>query len=232
MAKRFHCWFEQSGTFKNEFKKLGFEAYDYDILNDFNETDYQVDLFREIEKAYKGDPSIMDSYGPEDMVLAFFPCIRFDTQIYMHFQGTVRNMKNWSDEQKLEYCAKLHEELHANYMTICKLAIVTLKRKIKLIIENPYSGHHYLLRYFPIKATFIDYDRREMGDYYTKPTQWWFIGFEPSYNFVFEPQVLQEKKRITAKVKDGGTNNKVDRSLIAPEYANRFIREYVLEGKK
>ena len=44
-----HCLFEQSGTFKNEFKKLGYEAYDYDILNDFNETDYVVDLFAEIE---------------------------------------------------------------------------------------------------------------------------------------------------------------------------------------
>lgn len=50
----FHCLFEQSGTFKNELKKLGYEAYDYDILNDYNETDYQIDLFGEIEKAYKG----------------------------------------------------------------------------------------------------------------------------------------------------------------------------------
>lgn len=48
----FHCFFEQSGTFKNEFKKLGYEAYDYDILNDFGETDYQVDLFKDIEDAY------------------------------------------------------------------------------------------------------------------------------------------------------------------------------------
>ena len=48
----FHCFFEQSGTFKNEFKKLGYEAYDYDILNDFGETDYQVDLFKDIEEAY------------------------------------------------------------------------------------------------------------------------------------------------------------------------------------
>lgn len=44
-----HCLFEQSGTFKNEFKKLGYEAYDYDILNDYGETDYQIDLFTEIE---------------------------------------------------------------------------------------------------------------------------------------------------------------------------------------
>ena len=43
-----HCLFEQSGTFKNEFKKLGIEAYDYDILNDYGQTDYQIDLFAEI----------------------------------------------------------------------------------------------------------------------------------------------------------------------------------------
>ncbi len=49
-----HCLFEQSGTFKNEFKKLGFQAYDYDILNDFNETDNVIDIFNEIETAYKG----------------------------------------------------------------------------------------------------------------------------------------------------------------------------------
>ena len=47
-----HCFFEQSGTFKNEFKKLGYEAEDYDIQNNFGETDHVVDLFGEIDKAY------------------------------------------------------------------------------------------------------------------------------------------------------------------------------------
>lgn len=43
-----HCLFEQSGTFKNEFKNLGINAYDYDIQNEFNQTDYVIDLFKEI----------------------------------------------------------------------------------------------------------------------------------------------------------------------------------------
>ena len=43
-----HCLFEQSGTFKNEFRKLGINAYDYDIQNEFNQTDYIIDLFKEI----------------------------------------------------------------------------------------------------------------------------------------------------------------------------------------
>ena len=50
--KRVHCFFEQSGTFKNEFKKLGYEAEDYDIQNNFGQTDHVVDLFGEIEKEY------------------------------------------------------------------------------------------------------------------------------------------------------------------------------------
>lgn len=49
-----HCLFEQSGTFKNEFIKLGIPAYDYDIQNNFGQTDFQIDLFAEIDKAYGG----------------------------------------------------------------------------------------------------------------------------------------------------------------------------------
>lgn len=51
---KIHCFFEQSGTFKNEFKKIGFEAEDYDIQNEFGETDNVIDLFAEIEKCYTG----------------------------------------------------------------------------------------------------------------------------------------------------------------------------------
>ena len=49
-----HCLFEQSGTFKNEFIKLGHEAYDYDILNDFGQTDYVIDLFSQIRGGVQG----------------------------------------------------------------------------------------------------------------------------------------------------------------------------------
>lgn len=55
-----HCFFEQSGTFKNEFIKLGIPAEDYDIQNNFGETDHVVDLFGEIEAAYDGKPSLFD----------------------------------------------------------------------------------------------------------------------------------------------------------------------------
>lgn len=49
--RKVHCLFEQSGTFKNEFIKLGIQAEDYDILNDFGETDNVVDLYEQINIA-------------------------------------------------------------------------------------------------------------------------------------------------------------------------------------
>ena len=62
----YHCLFEQSGTFKNEFKKLGFDAIDYDIANSYGQTDVQIDLFAEIEKAYDGQASIFDRNRKKD----------------------------------------------------------------------------------------------------------------------------------------------------------------------
>ena len=43
--RKAHCLFEQSGTFKNEFIKLGIPAEDYDIQNHFNHTDHVIYLF-------------------------------------------------------------------------------------------------------------------------------------------------------------------------------------------
>ena len=51
-----HCFFEQSGTFKNEFIKLGIPAEDYDIQNNFGETDHVMDLFTEIRGGTQGNP--------------------------------------------------------------------------------------------------------------------------------------------------------------------------------
>ena len=50
--KKVHCFFEQSGTFKNEFIKLGIPAEDYDIQNNFGQTDHVIDLFGEIDREY------------------------------------------------------------------------------------------------------------------------------------------------------------------------------------
>lgn len=223
---RAHCLFEQSGTFKNEFKKLGIEAFDYDILNDYGQTDYQIDLFAEIEKAYRGGQSIFDDMTPDDLVLAFFPCTRFECQCSINFRGEAHQMKKWTDSMKLKYDMKLHEELSENYQTVSKMALIAINNNLKMVIENPANKPHYLTSYWCLKPKLIDNDRRLNGDRQQKPTQFWFIGFEPKNNLVFEAINCVET-RTHEKLHD-----KKERSEIHPQYASRFIRKYLIDYKQ
>lgn len=207
-------------------ENFGCEAVDYDIQNEFNETDVVIDLFKEIEKAYSKEKSIFDNITEKDMILAFFPCVRFEDQVQMHFRGTAFQQKKWTDEHKLESDLKLHKELDLMYETITKLAIVCIRKNLPLIIENPYSTTHYLVKYWAIPSKVIDKDRTLRGDYFEKPTQYWFINCEPQYNMILEAYSYNKKKIIS------NTSSKTERSLIAPEYANRFIREFIVEVKE
>lgn len=225
-----HCLFEQSGTFKNEFRKLGYEAYDYDIQNAFSETDYVIDLFSEIEGAYDGKESIFDRITQDDLILAFFPCTRFETKIIQWMCGDTYSQKNWDDEKKLEYSMKLHRETDMMYQLISKMVIVCLQKGLRMVIENPKSIPHHLTDYWCLKPAIIDKDRRKNGDYYKKPTQYWFVNCKPKNNLVFEaldyvPQIKSERV-----VKDDfGFDRTTARSMIHPQYANRFIRQYLID---
>ena len=224
-----HCLFEQSGTFKNEFKKLGFEAYDYDILNDYGETDYQVDLYSEIRGGYEGKPSIFDNISQDDIILAFFPCTRFETQITLWFKGVAMQQKKSSDIEKLEKDLELHKELSENYELITKLALIVLKKGLKMVFENPANADHYLTRYWALKPSIVDKDRRKDGDYMTKPTQYWFIGFKPAFNMIFEPIEWVEYRTHNGMRNKDGLDKQKRRSEIHPQYANRFIRKYLIK---
>lgn len=219
-----HLLFEQSGTFRDEFKKLGYEAECYDIQNEYGKTDNICDLFEAINLAYEDKPSILDRIGGGEKVFSFFPCTQFETQKTLWFRGDNYAQRNWTDTQNIEYAMNLHATLHDYYNLISKLVLLAIKRDWHLVIENPYSEDHYLVRYFPVKAKLIDKDRRKDGDFFQKPTQYWFINFEPKCNLVLEP--LEQVK--TRKVVSLGSNSK-ERSEIHPQYARRFIKQYILE---
>lgn len=217
-----HCLFEQSGTFKNVFKDLGFHAYDYDIENQFENTNIVIDLFQEINFCYNGFSSIFDNFRKNDLVIAFFPCTRFENQISLWFRGDNSAQKNWDLRKKLDYCIKLEEERSNYYILICKLVKICLDKDLQLIIENPYSEQHYLTRYWCIKPTIIDYDRTLSGDYYKKPTQYWFINCEPNLNLNYDFYYISDKKKKVGK------EHGISRSLISSYYVENFIRSYIL----
>ena len=99
-----------------------------------------------------------------------------------------------------------------------------------MIVENPYTQPQYLTTYFPIKPAIIDKDRRMNGDYFKKPTQYWFVNCEPENNLIFEPIEHTETYTISnAEKMENGHTRAVKRSLMHPQYAKRFIKAYVLE---
>lgn len=146
----------------------------------------------------------------------------------MLLNGDHYSARSWSEEKKLVYSMARHEELSNLYQLVSKLACVCLRKEIRLIIENPRGALHYLNRYWPLKPAVIDMDRRENGDYYRKPTQYWFINCSPENFLLFEPVENVEDYGPIERAKGTRHGRAVMRSMISPEYARRFIRQKII----
>lgn len=228
-----HCLFEQSGTFRDEFRKLGFEAYDYDIDNQFGKTDYQIDLFNEIEKASERENSIFDNFTSDDLIIAFFPCTRFSAMNMCVFDERNTNFRKLNKIEILERCKSYNEEQSYLYGLVCNLFTVALRNDLKFIMENPYVQPHFLTLYFPIKPKVIDMNRKILGDTVCKPTQYWFININPKNNHVNTNKEFHfggKKTLYNRKIMNEPYG--IKRSLISSKYAENFIKKYILEERE
>lgn len=218
-VKNVYCLFEQSGTFKKEFYKLGIPAFDYDICNDFGETSMRVDLFAEINYAYLHLPSIFDEILPDDLILAFFPCTYFSSNNQMFFEGTNIAWRNLSQIERLDKIIERARVRNDYYVTLLKFCKVVEERQLRCIIENPYNAHHYWRFNFPYRPAVIDMNRRLRGDYFKKPTQYIFINCAPA------GKMSMQYDKPEKFINDVST---VERSMISPDYARNFICDHIL----
>lgn len=227
-VNKVHCFFEQSGTFKNEFIKLDVPAEDYDIQNEFGQTDHQIDLFSEIEKAYEGETSVFDTIKKDDLIMAFFPCIYFEAQQMMYFQATHRNLQKKTEKEKVDEIIKRAEKREQFYILLRKFVAVCNMGGHRMVLENPATPPHYLLFtqnfFYP---TFIDKDRTMRGDWFKKPTAYWFFNCDPVKGRRSYCKPKEIKRVESAK---GGNNGlcSTERSLISPVYARNFICDFIL----
>lgn len=222
-----HLFFEQSGTFKNEFKKLGYEAFDYDIQNNFNETDYVIDLFAEIEKGYEGKASIFDNITQDDLIIAFYPCIYFCATSQMAFYLTYVNYRCLADADKIKEILKRSDKRKEYYDRLIKFCAVCMKKNIRLIIENPWSEQTYLKANFIKTPDVVDMNRSLRGDFYKKPTAYFYFNCTPTYG-----ESYQNDKKQKTIMKSRGANKSglcsEERSMISPDYARNFICDFIL----
>lgn len=222
-----HCFFEQSGTFKKEFIKLGIPAEDYDIQDNFGETDHVVDLFSEIESAYDGKPSLFDQIGGgEDLILAFFPCIHFCGVSQVAFDMKYKNYSGWSEKKMFDYILKKNEDRSYFFGLLNKFVCVCLMKKLRMVFENPMTGQSFL-RVFLKQPDIIDQNRMLRGDYMVKPTGYWFWNCEPTNGFTYQEDKV---RREPLKLKKGSEHGlcSEERSMISPDYARNFICDFLI----
>lgn len=228
-----HCFFEQSGTFKQEFIKLGIPALDYDIQNNFGQTDHIVDLFEQIENAYDSKKSLFEMITKDDLIIAFFPCIEFSCVAQMWYSLEQRNYKTWPFKKRIDYMLEKNNRRAYMYGLFMKFSGICLDRGLRMIMENPWSEQTFLKQNVILKKpSLIDHDRTRRGDYMKKPTAYWFWNCEPSSGNSYQQTPADKIRRIEdlKKAPHAGLCSE-ERSSISTNYARNFICDFIL-GKK
>ena len=225
-----HCFFEQSGTFKQEFIKLGIPAEDYDIQNHFGQTDHTDDLFKAIEDAYDGKPSLFDNITPDDLIMAFFPCIYFCATSQMSMYWNCVNYRTLNIHEKTEAILQRSHNREQFFRLAVKMLTVAQERGLRLVMENPWSEQTFLKANFVMPPSLVDMDRTKRGDLYNKPTAYWFINCEPTHGKSYQ-QAKEHKTFMTSRGSKQAGICSEERSMISPDYARNFICDFIL-GKE
>ncbi len=106
-----------------------------------------------------------------------------------------------------------------------------MQRGLRMIMENPYSQQTFLKTNFILPPTFVDTDRTRRGDYYVKPTAYWFVNCENTNGFTLQKD--KEKKAIikARPGKQAGICSQ-ERSMISTDHARNFICDLIIDKKQ
>lgn len=108
---------------------------------------------------------------------------------------------------------------------------LSYSKYLRLVIENPATAPNYLItgQNFPT-PTIVDNNRMMRGDYFKKPTAYWFFNCEPTHGKSYQND---KKQKIIDKCKPSAKAGicSEERSMISPDYARNFICDFIL-GKE
>ena len=97
-------------------------------------------------------------------------------------------------------------------------------------MENPWAEQTFLKANFIQAPNIIDENRMRRGDYFVKPTAYWFFNCENTNGFTFQNDKEQKVVFKSKQGKQAGICSE-ERSMISPDYARNFICDFIL-GKK
>lgn len=139
----------------------------------------------------------------------------------------MKNYRCLSDEEKIQKILERNKCKQEFYERLLRFVYVCVSKNIRMVFENPYSKVGYLYNNFLKPATIIDMNRMERGDYFRKPTAYWFWNCEPTHGFTYQND--KEQKTIE-KCKSGARAGlcSEERSMISPDYARNWICDFIL----
>lgn len=139
---------------------------------------------------------------------------------------------------------KQADERHYFYTLALKMTGAVEMRGLRMIVENPWNELNYTNHFWFNKPSIIDKDRSKRGDWFKKPTAFWFIGCEPTHGYTLQQTpdkdrkyclngttTKERKERLLDKQAKGSKQTGLcseERSLIAPAYARNFICDFIL----
>lgn len=174
---------------------------------------------------------MFDKITPNDLIVAFFPCIYFTGSTNpCYFTLENINYRSLSTKEKFEKILERGKNRQYFYELITKMVAICTLKGLRLIIENPFSTMHFLHNNFLKEPSVFDKNRLLRGDYFMKPTGYWYFNCEPTYGESYQPD--KEPKRIwDAKRGAKAGICSEERSMISPDYARNFICDFII-GKE
>ena len=141
-----------------------------------------------------------------------------------------RNYRYLSPIEKAETILKRVDNREKFFRIAIKMFAVVESKGLRMIMENPWSEQTYLKANFIYPPTMVDNDRSLRGDYFKKPTAYWFVNCEPTYGRSIQKNNNTKRLEWEPKSKKAGVCSE-PRSIIAPAYARNFICDFII-GKE
>ena len=163
--------------------------------------------------------------------MAFFPCIYFETVQALYYTLEHHNQKKKPICERIKYAIERIDKRTYFHIVLYKMVFVCYQKNIRMVIENPTGTSAYLTvgqNFIP--PTIVDKNRRNRGDYFKKPTAYWFINCDPSNLMTYEKKKEEKTVEESKKSPMAGVCSE-ERSMISPDYARNFICDFIL-GKE
>lgn len=143
------------------------------------------------------------------------------------FSWGCTNYRKLSVKEKTDKILQRAKDREMFFSLAVKMLAVAQMKGFRLIMENPWSEQTYLKANFILPPTIVDSNRMLRGDYFEKPTAYWFINCTNTMGYTEQC----DKKKKTIMSTKGATRAGLcseERSMISPDYARNFICDFIL----